>query len=246
MAQDTIPPQEGYFREIPVAAIVYSNLLAESLHTYSLDISGFKRYASYAVTAALLFISISGMYLVGSVLVAETSSNSGKPPARSTAAPASSRAKSAAYLPKSAPTQLKIPSIGLTAGAVEVGQNDDGTMEVPGADVVGWYNLGPAPGELGPAVITGHVDSAISGPAVFWDLEKVQVGDDISITRADGKTVTFKVEKSESYDQSNFPTNAVYGNLNYPGLRLITCDGDFNYLTRHYSHNLVVYAKAVL
>jgi LPXTG-site transpeptidase (sortase) family protein len=140
---------------------------------------------------------------------------------------------------------LQIPAINLDAGLVSVGLNHDGTMEVPEPDYPGWYTGSPTPGEIGPSVITGHVDS-IHGAAIFYSLKQLQPGDTIRISRQDNSTVTFKVERLETYSQDAFPTKAVYGNIDYPGLRLITCDGDFNPFTRHYSHNLVVYARAGL
>jgi sortase (surface protein transpeptidase) len=134
----------------------------------------------------------------------------------------------------------------VTANIISVGQNSDGSIEVPGPYDVGWYNLGPTPGEVGPAVLVGHVDYVTTGPAVFWNLRNMKPNDTVQITRQDGKTVTFKVEKVASYGQDNFPTQQVYGNISYPGLRLVTCTGDFNYITHHYSDNLVVYARAEL
>lgn len=144
----------------------------------------------------------------------------------------------------SEPTQLRIPRIDLTTSFEEsLGINADGTIAVPvGYEQVGWYKYSPTPGELGPSVILGHVDS-YQGPAIFWPLGKLVVGDEINITREDGTVVTFVVEGLERYPQSDFPTEKVYGNINYAGLRLITCSGTYNKGAKRYTHNLVVYAK---
>jgi sortase (surface protein transpeptidase) len=148
-------------------------------------------------------------------------------------------------LPASRPTSLKINSIGIETDLTIVGRNSDGTLTVPKEfDTAGWYELSPTPGELGPAIITGHVDS-YKGPAVFWRLGQVQVGSSIEVIREDGTVVTFIVEQVKQFDQNNFPTEEVYGNIDHVGLRLITCGGIYSRTTQSYSHNTVVYARLV-
>ena len=142
------------------------------------------------------------------------------------------------------PTVLSIPKIKLETTFEEpLGLNPDGTAAVPESYTkVGWYKNGPTPGELGPAVILGHVDS-YQGPAVFFSLGQLAVGDDIYITRSDGSTAHFVVSELERNEQVAFPTVKVYGDLNYAGLRLITCSGTFEKGEQRYTHNLIVYAK---
>ena len=147
-------------------------------------------------------------------------------------------------LTKSEPALLRIPKIDLTTTfEAPLGVDDEGALEVPkGYDKVGWYKYGPTPGERGPAVILGHIDS-YKGPAVFYNLRKLDVGDEVYVDREDGTTATFVIEKSVTYPQSSFPTEDVYGNIPYAGLRLITCAGIYDKGTKRFSHNLVVYAK---
>lgn len=148
-------------------------------------------------------------------------------------------------LKRSEPVHLRIPGVGIDTSLIQVGRKDDGSMQVPEpASVAGWYRHSPTPGELGPSIIVGHVDS-LTGPAVFWRLGELKPGQIIEIKRADGKTVKFKVNTIKQFEQSNFPTKEVYGNINHAGLRLITCGGSFNRLTGQYSHNTVVYATLV-
>lgn len=155
-------------------------------------------------------------------------------------------AATAKSLASSVPLSLEIPAISLTAPISGVGQNSDGSMEVPSdPNMTGWYTLAPTPGEIGPAIIVGHVDS-LNGPAIFWNLNKLKPGDLVNVKRQDGSTATFKVDKQEVFQQDNFPTDQVYGNIEHAGLRLITCSGEFNQFTRHYSHNIVVYATLVI
>jgi len=73
-------------------------------------------------------------------------------------------------------------------------------------------------------------------------LREIKQGDIINVRRADGSVVKFRVQALKEFDQNNFPTKEVYGNIGYPGLRLITCSGSFDKQTASYSQNTVVYA----
>lgn len=143
---------------------------------------------------------------------------------------------------KSLPTRLSIPDITVDTALIQLGRNDDGSMQTPDSyELAGWYQYSPTPGEIGPAVITGHVDS-YQGAAVFFRLKELQPGQKIAVTRADGTTATFSVSKIEQFEQDHFPTDAVYGNTDDAQLRLITCGGPFNHLSGEYTQNTVVFA----
>ena len=105
----------------------------------------------------------------------------------------------------------------------------------------GWYADGIRPGNVGPAVIAGHVDSTL-GPAIFYRLREMRVGDKILITEVGGKVLTFVVSEVRSYAKDRFPTDSVYGPTAVPELRLVTCTGDFDYVHHNYLDNLVVFA----
>jgi LPXTG-site transpeptidase (sortase) family protein len=127
---------------------------------------------------------------------------------------------------------------------MRLGLGADGTLEVPkGGFPAGWYTGGPTPGEMGPAVIAGHVD--MNGPGVFYRLHRMKPGDQVTITRADGSKPVFRVTQVEQYLKDSFPTKLVYGNLDHAGLRLITCGGTFNSRTGHYEDDLVVFADLI-
>lgn len=147
-------------------------------------------------------------------------------------------------LPKSNPLTITIPKINLSASFEDpLGVDASREIEVPeGYDTVGYYKYGPTPGELGPAVVLGHVDS-VDGPAVFYSLGQLEVGDEIEIEREDGTTAVFEVTNMERHLQSGFPTEQVYGNIDHAGLRLITCSGTFDKGIQRYSHNLIVFAE---
>jgi hypothetical protein len=174
-------------------------------------------------------------------------------PAAPTRAAAADRATTTAptvpgpTLGRSAPVRLDIPAIGVSTSLLTLGLQPDGTVAVPPLESpeAGWYEHSPTPGEAGPAILLGHVDSARSGPGVFHDLPALRPGDRVDVLRADGGTAAFAVERVERYPKDAFPTGAVYGDLPGPGLRLITCGGAFDRTTGHYVDNVVVYAGAV-
>lgn len=150
----------------------------------------------------------------------------------------------AGVLPEAVPVRVRIPSVGIDAAFEgSLGLNPDQTIEVPESFTeVGWYGYGPTPGELGPAVILGHVDS-YRGPAVFWSLGQLEVGNEIFVERADGTTVRFVVSELRRVDQDEFPTRDVYGDIDHAGLRVITCSGTYERGIQRYSHNLIVFAR---
>jgi len=147
-------------------------------------------------------------------------------------------------LTEAEPIQIRIPKINVKANFEEsLGVTETREIEVPvGYETVGYYKYGPTPGELGPAVVLGHVDS-VDGPAVFYSLGQLEVGDEIEIDREDGTTAVFEVTNLERHLQAGFPTEQVYGNIDHAGLRLITCSGTFDKGIQRYSHNLIVFAK---
>jgi sortase (surface protein transpeptidase) len=154
------------------------------------------------------------------------------------AAPSSTRAPRK----PSPPVRVEIPSIGVSSRLVRLGLNADGTMEVPrDYDLAGWFTGGAMPGQDGPAVISGHVDSK-SGPAVFYRLRDLRRGDTIRVQRAHGDWLAFEVTGTARYAKAEFPTDAVFGPVTGPVLRVITCGGDFDRASGHYLDNVVVTA----
>ncbi|MGH3609471.1 MAG: class F sortase [Pseudonocardiaceae bacterium] len=149
-------------------------------------------------------------------------------------------------LPASRPTFIRIPAIKVSSPVNSVGLNPDDTMEVPQPgpryNQAAWYRLSPTPGEIGPSVIIGHIDSAKEGPSVFFELGALKPGQGIEVDRADGTTATFEVDAVESLPKHSFPTSTVYGDTDFAALRLITCGGSFDRSTGNYLNNTVVFA----
>jgi Sortase domain len=141
------------------------------------------------------------------------------------------------------PVRVRIAAIGVNAPLIALGLDANRALEVPERfDVAGWWSGGYRPGEPGPAVIAGHVDSK-TGPAVFYRLGKLKRGDAVTVERRDGSAVRFTVREVGHYAKTAFPTKRVYGPTPRPTLRLITCSGDFDRSTGHYVDNTVVYAE---
>jgi sortase (surface protein transpeptidase) len=148
-------------------------------------------------------------------------------------------------VPRSIPTELRIPTIGLSVPLSQLGLNPDGTVQVPvNFQEPGWFRFGPTPGQIGSAVILGHVDSVL-GPAVFFKLRALQVGDDVDVTLADGMVTEFVVNAVATYTKTQFPGEQVYSSHGYSALQLVTCGGTFDTQTHHYLSNVVVYTSMV-
>ena len=139
--------------------------------------------------------------------------------------------------------RLTVPTAGIDTALTGIGLDATGAL-VPPSDntVAGWYRSGPAPGDPGPAVITGHVDS-VAGPAVFFRLRDVAVGDPISVLREDGTTARFTVTRVARYPKTAFPAAVVYAPTPGAELRLITCGGTFDRTAGSYLDDVVVYAR---
>lgn len=161
-------------------------------------------------------------------------------------APPSAALPRATVLPAATPTSIDIPAINVSSPVNSVGLNPDNTMEVPHPgplyDQPAWYRYLPTPGEIGPSVIIGHVDSAKGGPSVFFKLGELEPGQRIEVARADGTTAAFEVDSVESFPKDSFPLRTVYGDTDHAALRLITCGGSFDKGTGNYRNNIVVFA----
>ena len=207
--------------------------------------------------AALVFLLVVGTVLVLAGIVLSGEGGSDDPPPgrplperafaaeRQSAAPADRRPVNVVEREAARPKRLRIPAIGVSARVVPLGLAPDRTMETPRNFArTGWFEPGREPGERGPAVIVGHVDST-RGPAVFYRLRELRRRDLIAVERADGSVVRFRVEGLERWPKTAFPTRRVFGATRVAALRLVTCSGDFDPSTGHYADNTIVYAARV-
>ncbi|MER7458368.1 class F sortase [Micromonospora sp. NPDC126480] len=150
-------------------------------------------------------------------------------------------------LPASPPVAIEIDAIDVAAPVHTVGLAPDGTIAAPDAaraQEAGWYDQGPTPGQYGPAVIVGHVDTS-TGPAVFHGLRDLRAGDRVEVTRTDRKVAVFEVNSVERFDKERFPADQVFGDFDRPNLRLVTCGGRWVGGETGYADNVVVFASLV-
>jgi hypothetical protein len=218
-----------------------------------------RRRRLVALTVAVLLVVAGGVALVVGLRAQQSPPQPPAQAAAQTSAPVrttASQPPSAALgttpavqgptLPASPPVRVAIPTIGATSELLQLGLNADGTVEVPPLarnSQAGWYGGSPSPGEVGPSVILGHVDSAEYGPGIFFRLGDLRAGDQVSVDRADGSTAVFTVDRVATFPKDDFPTLEVYGNTDRAELRLITCGGDFDRADRSYLNNIVVFAS---
>jgi hypothetical protein len=146
---------------------------------------------------------------------------------------------------RSRPLTLIIPSLGIRTTVGTLGLQPDHEVMVPtNTHTVGWYRDGPTPGQLGSAVILGHVDS-YRGPGTFFDLKELKAGDPITLDLANGAVTHFVVTNVVQYAKAFFPDQLVYGSHGIRALQLVTCGGSFDHATGHYESNVVVFSRLV-
>lgn len=205
-----------------------------------------RRAAAYVVAAAVASVLVAGCGGPDAPprsAPVEQPAQGGGQPTHDGAPGGEAAGKPAAAMPKSAPERLSIPALQVSSPLEPLGQHKNGAMQTPrDPDKAGWYEPGPTPGSQGPAVIAGHV-TWNGKPAVFHALSRMKAGDAIEVTRQDGSTAKFTVDRVARYPKSKFPTLEVYKNLDHAGLRLITCGGPYDQGKHYYPDNLVVFAS---
>jgi len=147
----------------------------------------------------------------------------------------------------SSPRTLSIPSVGIEARVTQVGLTKEGNMGVPESfDDVGWFKHGPVPGQIGNAVMDGHLDDGKGNPGVFYNLDNVRMGDFVYVSNDNGETVQFRVTRVQLIDYNTTVTNEIFGETDGQHLNLITCDGTWIPEKKTYSDRLVVFTERVI
>lgn len=147
----------------------------------------------------------------------------------------------------SRPIRVVIPSIDVRAPVHDVGRDADGAIAVPSlrlTNEAGWFEEGPTPGQYGPAILVGHVDTK-DHPAVFSRLGDLKAGARIEVTRRDRQVAVFEVNSVETFSKASLPVKRVYFDYSRPGLRLITCGGSWVGGDLGYASNVIVFASLV-
>jgi sortase (surface protein transpeptidase) len=164
-----------------------------------------------------------------------------------TSAPRLTSTATARPLAPSEPVRIEIPVLDVNAPVMQLGQNPNGSVQVPPLDdhnLAGWYDRTVMPGQDGTSVILGHVDN-VTGVSVFFYIKTLQPGDIVKVVRADGTAAAFSVDGTQKVAKATFPSGAIYGNTRYPELRLITCGGPFDSATGQYLDNIIVYSHLI-
>lgn len=153
-------------------------------------------------------------------------------------------ATQAAYTGVILPSKIVIPTANVSARIIDVGVTKAGNLDVPHNYVqAGWYRYGAIPGQIGNAVIDGHVDNGALVPGPFKDLKNAKVGDDITVEMTDGTKHTFSIVDSSVYSTKSFPGRSVFiGDGTGSVLKIITCHGRFIKKEGTYDHRLIVTA----
>lgn len=144
-------------------------------------------------------------------------------------------------------TALRYPRLGIASrDTAPMGVLADDSPQVPPLDRVqqfGWFKYAPTAGDLGPAVLFGHINGG-GRPGVFAHLTQARVGDRVEVDRSDGQIATFTVVRIQEFPKAEFKAHRleIYGNLDHAGLRMVTCSGQFDSTARSYKSQTVVYA----
>jgi LPXTG-site transpeptidase (sortase) family protein len=201
-----------------------------------------RRPGVFAVCGVVLVIG------AGATMIAIGVHGSGPPqPPASASVNAPEPVVKARPMSQALPVRITIPRIHVDAPVEALGQNADGTVEVPPLsrpNLAGWYKYGPTPGQQGAAVVLGHVD-AHRHEAVFFRLGSLRHGDRVRVTRTGGGVATFAVDSVVLVPKNEFPAQSMYGKTSYAALRLVTCGGSFDKKTMHYLSNIIVYAHLI-
>lgn len=200
----------------------------------------------------LLILVAAALAATGAVELSRTNAPSGPPrpsaPVLGALPHAAKPAKATLpMLPPSVPTHVDIPAVRLHADVITVDLSADKTIGTPplsNAKVAAWYDRSPTPGQAGSAIIDAHVDSALMSDyrGAFFDLGLAKPGMEIDVTRADHSVAAFTIDEVQTALKADFPIDKVYAATAYPGLRLITCGGNYDKKLHEYAGNTIVYA----
>ena len=189
---------------------------------------------------------IAGLLIIITVVVHGALYAPDKEVALASRATSTAFAVSEAVSPTSTPVHISIPSIGVDTNVQKVGITYKGNMGVPNNYTdTGWYKYGTVPGEVGSAVIDGHVDNGFGTPAVFENLKNMKIGDSVFVTMDNGTVLHFVVVDIETYYYKSAPLQEIFNQTDAARLNLITCTGDWVSADQTDDHRIVVYTKLV-
>lgn len=192
------------------------------------------------------FIIFSFIFFLGIFILLNNLTNSSKPSLFSPENSVKETIKPTPEIAIGIPKRLIIPKLGVDTIAESVAMDSVGRMDVPkNVDNVAWYNLGPKPGMLGSAVMSGHLDKVTGDPAVFYKLDELGAGDMIKVVDEFNKEYNFKVTGKKTYKFDQVPLQQVFNTNDKPRLNLITCGGKWDQNSQNYSNRTVVYSEII-
>lgn len=149
-------------------------------------------------------------------------------------------------IPTGLPVRLKIPIIGVDSAIEDAFITPEGRMDVPAGSVnVAWFALGPHPGDVGSAVIGGHFGIRNGVKFVFFDLDKLKIGDKVYIVNDRGETLAFQVRLIKLFDRTADATTVFTSSDGLAHLNLITCEGIWNKTNGNYPERRVVFTDLI-
>ncbi|MFW5472647.1 class F sortase [Knoellia sp. CPCC 206450] len=141
---------------------------------------------------------------------------------------------------------LSAPSIGVK-GSLRRIEARNGVVNPPSGRITWVSGYGRVrPGEVGTAVIAGHVANG-GRPDVFYRLQQIDRGDKVTVYDSDGRPVVYTVTSTRVATKSSVSRDsAVWGrNGSVRRIALITCDDDQGYRADgHRVANFVAIAEA--
>jgi hypothetical protein len=142
-----------------------------------------------------------------------------------------------------APDRVRVAALGVDARVVREEVDAGGELSLPrDPRTVGWWGAGAAPGApLGTIVLAGHVDSEQQGAGALYPLARTPLGATVVVSGPGGEA-TYVVQARRRYAKDALPWRDLFRQDVEARLLLVTCGGDFDRATRHYSDNVVVYA----
>lgn len=125
----------------------------------------------------------------------------------------------------SVPVHVALPQAGIDFDVTPVGlgaRAAPGVLALRNPRQAAWYDLGPAPGQLGIAVLDAHVPARAS--------YAIRPGDTIRVTRADHSLAVFTVDATEHVASGRGAAGQprFSGAAPYAALSLVTCSGSLD------------------
>ena len=148
--------------------------------------------------------------------------------------------------PSGAPiARIAIPRFEVDAPVVVRSVDASGVMQTPdGPADVAWYDFSAKPGYGSNAVFSGHVDYINYGPAVFWNLKDLEMGDAIEVRLVDGTVYKYRVVARDQVYAATANIGEIVGSTPQDVITLITCGGSWN--GSQYDQRVIVRAERVL